>query len=237
VLVSDSQGPIEDFAAGVSGKQVSPFASLTGSQTGIVTPLGVAISPPLLGISTATLPAATVGTAYSQTVGASGGVRPYRFSLASGALPTGLTLNAATGAITGAPSAAATASFTVKATDASQPTAQFALQALSIVVRPPVVPSVLVTNGASGTVTDYPLSPTGNVAPLFTLGQGNKLSAPSGVAVDTTGRVYVVNSASSTVSEFAPGVTSSSGPDVTIAGSNTGLSNPTAIALDAAGRI
>jgi secreted PhoX family phosphatase len=87
VLVSDGQGRIEDFAAGVSGKQVSPFASLAGCQTGIVTPLGVAISPPLLGISTATLPAATVGTAYSQTVGASGGVRPYRFSLASGALP------------------------------------------------------------------------------------------------------------------------------------------------------
>jgi hypothetical protein len=71
---------------------------------------------------------------------------------------------------------------------------------LSIVVRPPVVPSVLVANGGSGTVTDYPLSPTGNVAPLFTLGQGNKLSGPSGVAVDSTGRVYVVNSAGNTVS-------------------------------------
>ena len=237
VLVSDGEGRIEDYAAGVSGKPVSPFATLAGSQTGIISALGVAISPPLLGISTAALPAATVGTAYSQTVGASGGARPYRFSLASGALPVGLTLNAATGAITGTPAAAATATFTVKVTDASLPTAQFAVQALSIVVRPPVVPSVLVANGGSGTVTDYPLSPSGNVAPLFTLGQANMLSAPGGVAVDTTGRVYVVNSASSTISEFAPGVTSASAPDVTIAGSNTGLSNPTAIALDTAGRI
>lgn len=102
VLVADEQGRVEDFAAGVSGKQVSPFGSLAGSQTGIVIPVGVAISPPLLGISTATLPAATVGTAYSQTVGASGGVRPYRFSLASGALPAGVTaLNAATATATG----------------------------------------------------------------------------------------------------------------------------------------
>jgi sugar lactone lactonase YvrE len=237
VLVTDGQGLTEDFAAGVSGKGVAPFATLSGSETGIVSPIGIAISPSLLGIATATLPAATVGTAYNQTVSASGGAKPYRFSLASGVLPAGLTLNGATGAITGTPTAAATASFTVKATDASQPTAQFALQTLSIVVRPPVVPSVLVANGGSGTVTDYPLSPTGNVAPLFTLGHGNRLSGPSGVAVDSTGRVYVVNSGGNTVSEFAPGVTSAAGPDVTIAGSNTGLSNPTGIALDAAGRI
>ncbi len=237
VLVADGEGRIEDYAAGVSGKPVSPFATLGGSQTGITSALGVAISPPLLGISTATLPAATVGTAYSQTVGAGGGARPYHFSLASGALPAGLALNATTGAVTGTPTAATTASFTVKVTDATLPTAQSAVQALTIVVRPPVVPSVVVANGASGTVTDHPLSPTGNVAPLFTLGRGNQLSAPGGVAVDPTGRVYVVNSGSATITEFAPGVTSSSGPDVTIAGSNTGLSNPTAIALDAAGRI
>ena len=237
VLVAEGQGLIDDFAAGVSGKQVSPFASLGGSQTGIVSPFGVAISPPLLGISTATLPTATVGTAYSQTVGAGGGAKPYHFSLAAGALPAGLTLNATTGAITGTPTAAATASFTVKVTDTSLPAAQSAAQALTIVVRPPVVPSVVVANGGSGTVTDYPISPTGNVAPLFTLGQGNKLSGPSGVAVDPTGRVYVANSANSTISEFAPGVTSSAGADVTITGSNTGLSNPTGIALDAAGRI
>ena len=237
VLVADAQGAVEDFAPGVSGKQVSPFASLAGSQTGIASAYGVAISPPLLGISTATLPAASAGTAYSQTVGATGGTKPYRFALASGTLPAGLTLNAATGAITGTPTAVTTANFTVKVTDASQPTAQFADQALSIVVHRMAVPNVLVANGASGTVTDYPLSPTGNVAPLFTLGRGNKLSAPSGVAVDTTGRIYVVNSADDTVREFAPGVDSGSGPDVTISGANTGLSNPTAIALDAAGRI
>jgi sugar lactone lactonase YvrE len=237
VLVSDGEGRIEDYAAGISGKQVSPFATLSGSRTGIISALGVAISPPLLGISTATLPAATVGTAYSQTVAAGGGAKPYRFSLSSGALPAGLTLNATTGAVTGTPTAATTASFAVKVTDTSPPTAQSAVQALTIVVRAPVVPSVVVANGGSGAVTDYPLSPTGNVAPLFKLGAGNKLSGPGGVAVDTTGRVYVLNSSNSTISEFAPGVTSASGPAVTIGGSNTGLNNPAGIALDAAGRI
>jgi sugar lactone lactonase YvrE len=188
-------------------------------------------------VATDALPAATVATAYHQTVAAAGGATPYRFALASGALPAGLALNPATGAITGTPTAATTAGFTVKVTDASQPKPQSAFQALTIVVHPAAIPSVLVANGGSGTVTDHPLSPTGDVAPLFTLGPANKLSAPSGVAVDTSGRVYVVNSGSDSIREFAPGVSSSSGPDVTISGSNTGLSNPTAITLDRAGRI
>ena len=166
---------------------------------------------------------------------ASGGAKPYRFSLASGAARRA-TLNSI-GAITGTPTAASTANFTVKVTDASQPTAQFSLQAFSIVVHPAAVANVVVANGASGIVTDYPLSPTGNVAPLFTLGRANKLSAPSGVAFGPTGRLYVVNSAGNTVTEFAPGVASGDGPDVTISGANTGLANPTAIALDAAGRL
>ncbi len=43
-----------------------------------------------------------------------GGVGPYTFSVATGTLPTGLTLNATTGAITGTPTAAGTFSIQVK---------------------------------------------------------------------------------------------------------------------------
>ena len=108
---------------------------------------------------------------------------------------------------------------------------------LSIVVHPPVVPSVYATSGASGTVTAYALSPLGNVAPRLTLGHGNGLSAPSGIAVDPTGRAYVVNSQANSVSEFDPFATSASGPDIMIAGPATGLDAPAGIARDASGRI
>jgi hypothetical protein len=57
------------------------------------------------------------GTAYSSTVGASGGNPGYTFSIASGALPPGLTLNASTGALTGTPTAAASYTFSVQVTD------------------------------------------------------------------------------------------------------------------------
>lgn len=56
--------------------------------------------------------------AYSSTSGASGGWSPYTYAVQSGSLPTGLSLNASTGAITGTPSAVGTFNFTIRVTDA-----------------------------------------------------------------------------------------------------------------------
>ena len=74
-----------------------------------------AAAPPL-NVSPATLPNATVGTAYSQTLTASGSAGPFTFGLDSGSLPPGLTL-AANGNLTGTPSASGPSTFTVIATD------------------------------------------------------------------------------------------------------------------------
>lgn len=70
-----------------------------------VLPLSVADVPapdPLILSGTPEI-AATVGVAYAFTPVATGGVLPYVFSLAAGALPAGLTLDPATGAIAGTP--------------------------------------------------------------------------------------------------------------------------------------
>ena len=86
-----------------------------------------------LAITTTSLPGATVGTAYSATLAASGGTPPYAWTLSSGSLPAGLSLSSS-GVISGTPTTSGGASFGVKVTDSSTPTAQTATTTFSISV-------------------------------------------------------------------------------------------------------
>lgn len=69
--------------------------------------------------SSSPLPGGTVGVVYSQTVASSGGTAPLAWSISSGSLPTGLTLNSSTGLISGTPTTAQTLSPTIRITDAN----------------------------------------------------------------------------------------------------------------------
>jgi hypothetical protein len=74
-----------------------------------------------LAITTPTLPDTSIGTAYNQTVAATGGTAPYTFSVSTGELPTGLTISSG-GVVSGLVTALATTeSFTVRVADSSLP--------------------------------------------------------------------------------------------------------------------
>jgi hypothetical protein len=74
---------------------------------------------PTIAIAPPTLPDGTAGTAYSQFMTASGGTAPYAYSLASGTLPAGLSLNPATGEISGTPTATGSSTFSILGSDAN----------------------------------------------------------------------------------------------------------------------
>ncbi len=78
----------------------------------------VNVVPPV-SITAGALPGAIVGLSYSATLAATGGVPPYTWSLASGALPSGLFLNPTTGTISGTPALNAQGSyaFMIRAVD------------------------------------------------------------------------------------------------------------------------
>jgi large repetitive protein len=80
--------------------------------------LSIVVKPAPLVITTTSLPAAAGGQPYSATLAATGGTTPYTWSLSSGSLPPGLTLNPSTGVISGTPDVAGTYTFTVAVTDA-----------------------------------------------------------------------------------------------------------------------
>ena len=101
ITATDSQTPTAD----------------TGSQAYSIVVTG------LLTISPDSLPSARIGRRYNQTVTASGGVAPYSYTITSGSLPAGLSLNGATGVISGRPSSVIGSSFTITATDSQTPTA------------------------------------------------------------------------------------------------------------------
>jgi putative Ig domain-containing protein len=122
------------------------------------------VPPP--SVTTTSLAAGTVATAYSATLAATNGVSPYTWSVTVGALPTGLTLAAGTGAITGTPTAYGTSNFTVQVKDANNFTA---IAALSIKISPaPVVITTTslpngVVNSAGYSAT---LASTGGATPI-----------------------------------------------------------------------
>ncbi|WP_049567392.1 Ig domain-containing protein [Nonomuraea sp. SBT364] len=68
-------------------------------------------------IRTTSLPAATPGQAYRQTLDAEGGVPFYDWQVTGGTLPPGLTLDRFTGTIAGTPASAGTYEFTVRLRD------------------------------------------------------------------------------------------------------------------------
>ena len=86
-------------------------------------------------ITTTSLGSGTAGTAYSTTISTTGGTGPYSWSVPSGSLPPGLTLDPSTRTISGTATTAGIYNLTVQVTD-SEAQAQTALRSLSITVAP-----------------------------------------------------------------------------------------------------
>jgi RHS repeat-associated protein len=194
--------------------------------------LSIAVAASALTITTAKLPAAQQYKVYSATVKASGGVKPYAWSVAAGALPAGLTLNPSTGAITGSPTGSGTSSFTVQVADTSTPSSQTATAALSIGVAatPPLaVTTTSLAAATQGVSYSQTLSASGGVTPYsWSIVSG---ALPGGLNLSSTGAITGTPTGSGT-SDFTVQVIDSSSPAVetaTQALSITATASPLAV--------
>lgn len=94
------------------------------------------IATPLV-ITPATLADGNAGTAYSQNLSVAGGTQPYTFTIDSGSLPAGLTLDP-TGKLSGTPTGLGASHFAVRVTDAKQLTVT---KAYDLTIAAPPVPT------------------------------------------------------------------------------------------------
>lgn len=119
-------------------------------------------------LPSATLPAASLARPYSATLpGASGGTAPYSYQVTGGALPAGVTLDRATGALSGTPTVTGAFSFTVTATDSSTGSGPYRTAqtyALDVNPEPPVAANSAVTVAYNAGPVAVPLALSGGAA-------------------------------------------------------------------------
>jgi uncharacterized repeat protein (TIGR01451 family) len=195
---------ISDMPAHVAGSVTVKVVSLgiSGSGTYAYNPGPALLFP--------APPSGEVNVPYSDQLTVTGGTSPFTWSVSSGSLPHGLTLNASTGLISGTTSNAGSSTFTVKVTDSSglSDTAQVTL---TIIAGPslnfPGPPS-----GWTHTVYFDTLTESGGTSPFtWSVSAG---SLPAGISLSADGNLSGTPTATGTAS-FTVQVTDANGQSAT----------------------
>ena len=178
-----------------------------------------------LNITTTSLPSGTLNYPYSMTLGASGGVPPYAWSVTSGSLPPGLNLDSTHGVISGTPTIANTYGFTLQVADSQTPPAT-ASAPLSITVNATLTQLTVVTTslppGTQNTTYNAMLAATGGLTPYtwsITAGSlpvGLHLNANSGAITGTPSGAGISNFTVQVADSQLPPATASAPLGITI---------------------
>lgn len=147
------------------------------------------VTAPSISLSPTSLPGGAAGVAYNQSLTAAGGTGPYVFTVATGALPAGMTLSPS-GVLAGTPVEAGAFTFGVRATDAygftGSQSVTLQIQAPSISIAPGALPAVVAGSAynqafvASGGVGPYAFAIVSGALPagLTLSGDGVLSGAP-----------------------------------------------------------
>jgi hypothetical protein len=184
-------------------------AVAVGSESMVITAAGP------LQIGTETLASATAGTYYDSSIGVSGGIGPFKWSISSGALPAGLYLTGygEYATVFGTPAVSGTFTFSAQVTDSASPTPNVSALSFSLVVKPPGPLEVLSSSLPSGTQGGYysdVLQASGGIGPyVWTVTAGN---LPEGLELSPSGYLSGYPTESGTFT-FTAQVTDSSLPN------------------------
>lgn len=189
-----------------------PGAPYSGARAYVLT-----IAGPTITLAPASVPNATVGTAYTQTVAASGGTAPYTFST-TGSVPPGLNVSSS-GTLSGTPTTAGDFIFNIVATDAQSFTGSraYAVHVSAIAPDAPAI-GTATAGDASATVSfTAPMSDGGTAITGYTV-----TSAPGGFTGSGAGSpITVAGLTNGTAYTFTVTATNSAGTSTASAASNS----------------
>jgi hypothetical protein len=198
-----------------------------GNLTAVVTTNGNNSGAPVqvatvVTIALSALPDWTVSQPYSPVVSASGGSGPYTFSLTSGTLPTGLTLNP-NGTFSGLPTATGTFVFTLKATQSAFASGS---RTYTVVINPAPTVSNLTTTawtqgqpGFTGTLTVTGGTPAHSIF-------GSPTGVPPGLTAILTGNTISFTGTPTTAGTFNGSITIRDSAGATVTKTFTITINP-----------
>lgn len=185
-----------------------------------------AVSSQPLAMATLSLPGGFVNQPFGpEVVQAQGGAAPFTWSVISGSLPPGLTLNASTGSVSGMPTTAGDYTYTLQVQDSLGAVASGPFASRIMLLQPG---DVFVADGLPSTTTGnvYRLTSDGSVTELIAAISGRPIS----IDKDEQGRLIVLDNTNDRILRVTPN-------HVKTLFSGSPLSNPVAIARDAAGNI
>ena len=188
-LALNGSGTIDGIptASGTYGATIQVSDSSSPEQTAQAT-LSITIAPAALQITTTELSSGNVNTFYQSQLDATGGTTPYLWSIVSGKLPPGLTLNPS-GLISGTPTMPSLSNFTARVTDSGNPH-QTATQHYILVIDPAqtlTIPPQQLPDGTVGVAYEANATATGGMPP-YTWASASLL--PPKLMLGLTGEIY-----------------------------------------------
>lgn len=123
----------------LNGRALARTGAVTLDSNAVTNPGPAGQPPPALSLA-CPFPSGQVGQPYASALVATGGLAPYAYSISTGSLPAGLTLNPTTGQITGTPSAQGTSNYTARVDDANDDFATASCALTVLFAAPPAIP-------------------------------------------------------------------------------------------------
>lgn len=172
--------------------------------TGTVTSSAVAPN-----ITTTTLTSMVQGTSFSQTLSATG-TGPLAWTISGGTLPSGLSMNSSTGAITGTPTGTGAYSFTVQATNVAGSDTQAFTGTIGTSGTAPTITTTVLNTLQAGTSFTQTLARTGSTPMTWGISAG---TIPAGLSINSSTGVISGTPTTAGAYSFTAQATNSFGSD------------------------